>query len=346
MPPRTPEGFRCVIEPYEGTELRVLEMRNQIREVAQTREFLNWRYERSAGAPPSEVCWLRSAAGEDVGMAGIIHRPYWSGMRRIWLPVVGDIGLRPQLRGKGVGRVLLEGLTRHLRAQLTDGPALVIPTEMARRGLAAAGWQTAGILVPHVFPITADGALPDMLRGETLARVVGRVYARAVGSLLRVGRVAKPALVDAADFDSGFDALCDELPRANLVQRAYGSASLTWRYARHPYYRFAVCKLMLGERLAGYIVHSRDRDDCAIADLAVADPSLQRPFLAEFLLRALDKQEYRAVRVVISDKHPARSVLRRLCFIPRPAVAEFQALPAIAAGTPPDWALSLGDKDV
>ena len=330
-----------------GAEERVLEFRNATREQAQPRSYLDWRYETAAEAPAPQICWLRDRGGAAAGMAAIIFRPYWFQQRRCWLPVIGDIGLRAELRGRGLGRQLLQSLTNYLREECGDRPALVIPTAVAHDTLAAVGWRDAGALVPHVFAASTEEALRGALRNDLLARAAAGAYERAMRLVLRDRSFEPGTMVDGVEFDASFDALAQRQPRVGVIQRDFGTDALRWRYARHPHYRFEVTRLVRGGELAGFIVHSREHNDCAILDMSVLEPQLLKPFLGAFLLRAIEEWRVRAVRMMLSDSHPHRPLLRRLLFIPRRAAAVFQVLPP-AAGSPAGaiWPITAGDKDV
>ena len=70
---------------------------------------------------------------------------------RVQVAVIGDISVESKWRNRGFGQVLLRYLTEYLQTYYPRSPALVIPTESARRALERVGWTAAGTLVPSVY---------------------------------------------------------------------------------------------------------------------------------------------------------------------------------------------------
>lgn len=349
--PPAAESYGCTVTSYAGVQGRVLEVRNANRSVPQPQSYLDWRYETPGDAPEPKIFWLNAPSGDVVGMAAVIFRQYWLGSRRMYVPVVGDISVDSRLRGKGLGRLLLDSLTRYLSQHYSDRPALVIPTESARRSLAALGWVTAGRLVPHVFLIDPGAQLRGKLKSAALSRSITAAYRRCMTLWLRRKALGAECLEDGGQFDATFDELWQRRLGSGSMQRDMSAASLEWRYARHPNHRFHVVKLLGQRGLQGFIVYEllRELAELSIHDLFVVDPQLLPGFLAAFLLRHMQEAQVKAVRLTLSDTHSYRTFLHRLGFVPRPADAVvFQALypanaPANAAGS---WSMTFGDKDI
>lgn len=353
-------GYECTVTSYAAAREQVLEVRNANRGVAQTGSYLDWRYETSADAPEPKIFWLNAPTGAVVGMAAVIFRPYWVGSRRMYLPVVGDIAVDSSLRGQGLGRQLLGSLTRYLEQNYADRPALVIPTEVARKTLAALGWVTGGQLVPHVFLVDPSEQLRARLRSARLSSYIAAAYRRCMSLYLRSKAVGPECLQECTGFDSAFDELWQrrfqgESMHSESIQRELSASSLEWRYARHPLHRFRVIKLQGPEGLRGFIVFEQagEATECSVHDIFVRQPDMLPGFLAAFLLSCMRAAQVKAVRFTLSDTHPYRNVVRRLGFVPRhadsvvfqvlyPANSQVSARPGAGAS----WSMTFGDKDI
>ena len=342
-----PGQYTCSFGGYRGDEEAVLAFRNATRPLAEGREYFEWRYHTPAGAPAPVVCWLRGPDGRAAGMAAVIFRRYWYQGRPAWIPVAGDIGLRPELRGQGLGAVLLAGMTAYLRERHAEVPAFVLPTEAARRTLAACGWLDAGRLVPHVFLARPDDWLRARLPGAVIRGASG-LYTRVIGALLRDDAGIAARLEDVTGFDDAYDELDRSAPPAPVPRRCLDAAALRWRYAQNPRVRFETTRLMTQGKLAGFVVASRLGDDLHLHDVVAAEPSGFVPLMKGVLTRVLRRADARSLRFALADTHPYRAHLRRLFFIARPAeAATFQVLAPSGVTVPPGpWHITSGDKDI
>src|SRR4029077_17658793 len=112
------------------------------RDNPETLAYLHWRYERAPDAPEPLLFWLLSPQGIRIGMAAAIFHGYWVNGERVQVAVIGDISLDAAWRGRGLGQLLLRHMTAHLGEHFPRHPALVIPTESARRAFVKIGWTT------------------------------------------------------------------------------------------------------------------------------------------------------------------------------------------------------------
>ena len=127
-------------------------------------------------------------------MASVTFRRYWVNGEPRDLAVLGDISLSKKLRGRGLGRELMEFIGRHLN-DLPQHAAFVIPTSTEEGALRATGWTTAGSLVPHVFVVDPTEKLEPLLRRPWLAHTAAAVFKRLVAIGLRLsnpGQVVAP----------------------------------------------------------------------------------------------------------------------------------------------------------
>jgi GNAT superfamily N-acetyltransferase len=348
LPPT--EDYYFAVTGYAGFEDEILAFRNGNRETPRTRSYLDWRYlGGSSRVPEPLVFWLRSASGEAVGMASMIFRPYLVDGRATALGVIGDISLDERLRGKGMGRLLLDYVRRHLDEHLPGCAALVIPNEAARKSLVASGWETGGAIVPYVLPRAER--FSDAPESKRLAHAATRLW-ELLAALAARWQARKGYTLQIADGpDDSFTALWQTVRPEGLVLSDRGAESLDWRYARHPHSRFGVAQLLKGDGLMGYVAFTLSLSDgtCYVYDLLVREENDLACMLGLFLLHVLRQGGVRAIRLPLSDAHPYRGTLWRLGFVRRTEDRGTFLLhrpEGFPSGASLRWALSQGDKDV
>lgn len=336
---------------YSGYEEQVLRLRNVNRSVAQTGEFLDWRYRILPGLPPPRVAWLLDPAGCPVGMAAAIFRSFCIDGVSSAVGVLGDISLDKRLRGAGFGQRLLAGLSRDLEHMAGGGGrGFVIPTEAARRSLKALGWCDAGQLIPHVCLVDPSVQLTRRLGSGRFAAVLAWPV-RAVLSLaarLQQRRGGEIELAD--DFDEQFDALWSSLPKTGLILGDRSRATLCWRYRDHPSRRFRIARFLRAGVLRGYVIFEMAEGDSelSIQDMVVAERGDLPCMLALFVSWCLGQHRLGTARVSLSEGHPHAASLWRLGFVPRAPQGRFQVLDGSSQGArfAGRWCLTAGDKDI
>ena len=341
------DRFACVVTGYPGHEEEVLALRNANREHEETRQYLDWRYASTGGGPEPKVFWLLSQDGARVGMAAVIFRPYWVSGAFANVAVVGDISVDAALRGRGLGQLLLRFMTQYLDEQLPGTAALVIPTEAARRSLAAVGWKTVGNLVPYVFPVNLTGYIRAFVPSHSLAALLAGPLAS-----LAHWRAARHVLPDrtltvSAEIDDCLLRFWAARPRPPGATRDLGPESLRWRYLNHPRSRFEIAALTSSAALVGSMIFERSEADRAvwIYDLAAASEADLACMLALYVMDELVRADPKSVRVLLSERHPYARCLRRVGFIARRPTAVYQVHSRSAVAERLTWSVTLGDKD-
>ncbi len=340
-------GVSCAVTGFAGMEREILRLRNTNRDNPETAAYLSWRYESAPGAPAPLVYWLLASDGERIGMAAAIFRSYWVRGALTTVAVIGDISLDARWRGRGLGQVLLRFMTQHLDENYPAYAALVIPTESARRALERIGWVAAGSLAPLVYVVDAARYLQPFTRSAALARAVARVIRACLRPLIRRHAPHEGTLKVSDLPDASIEALSSTLMERQCVTRDLASASLSWRYTRHPHTHFRFATLKRAGRAHAFLVfeESTHPGTCVIYDLVAASTTELRSLLALFMLRASSSARVTSLRVLLDEAHPWREELRRLGFIARPAEAVIQvhAREGDVAGW--GWRVSQGDKD-
>jgi GNAT superfamily N-acetyltransferase len=337
----------CTVTGFAGMEAQILRLRNANRENPETLAYLNWRYQSSPEAPAPCVFWLLDPAGEPIGMASAIFRPYWLEGACVQTAVIGDISLDARWRRRGLGQVLLRYMTQHLETHFPSHPALVIPTESARRALAQVGWVTAGSLAPLVYVLDFAPYAQRILRSGVLARGVSRAIRAGVRPLIR-RRAPRDGALHVGDVpDASLPAFVRGLSDTGAVARDLGPRSVNWRYTQHPHTQFRFATFRRAGETRGFLVFedSSAAGTCAVYDLAAAGAQDLQAMLALFMLRSFATPRLVSLRVLLDEQHPWRSELQRLGFIARPTEAVFQVHSGDGRAACWSWRVTQGDKD-
>ncbi|HVY07551.1 MAG TPA: GNAT family N-acetyltransferase [Burkholderiales bacterium] len=345
------DGFKLEKTSFASHAEEVLHMRNANRPIAQSAEYLAWRYQGLAGTQEPAIFWLRGKDGRAAGMASLIFRPYWLDNVKQDVAVLGDISLDSNLRGRGLGAVLLKFMTDHIREIEPDRLALVIPNAAAQRSLSSIGWVTPGRLIPHVLLLNAEHMLRRRVGGVgALAKGLAWPARQIVSALLRKARKPGYSLQLKTSLDDSFTGLWRDCDKTGAVIGDRDAETLAWRYANHPHIAFSFAKLLFGQTLAGYLVYSFSREDreCVIYDLVMRRPEESSCMLAMFAMEVSKDPEIGNIRLLLNDKHPYRANLRKLGFISREASGVFQVNgeKAREGKGSAQWILTGGDKDI
>jgi GNAT superfamily N-acetyltransferase len=344
---RATVGFSVAVTSSQGFEREILRLRNANRDRPETTQYINWRYQHLAGAPPPQVFWLLAPQGERIGMASVVFRPYWLNGTRVQTAVVGDISLDARWRGQGLGRLLLQHMTAYLDEHFPQHPGFVIPTEAARHALAKAGWSAPGTLVPHVYLVDVTRYVRAIVRSAWLTAVIARPLrwvARAFARL-RTPRAGELILSDTPG-EAVHEFLRSVAPSEGAMHDL-GAQTLRWRYQQHPNTPFVFATYTRGGEVRGVLVFEETSLEgiCHVYDLAARAPADMRAMLALFVLRSLDTPGIASVRMLTDDRHPARSTLRVLGFSPRRAEAVYQVHSRDGSAERCTWRVTQGDKD-
>jgi GNAT superfamily N-acetyltransferase len=332
---------------FDGLEREILRLRNANRDRPETLKYLNWRYRRAPDAPEPRVFWLLSPDRQRVGMASVVFRPYWINSARVQTAVVGDISLDARWRGRGLGQVLLRFMTEYLDEHFPQQPAFVIPTEAARRALARVGWAAPGALVPHVYVLDAARYLRALVRSGRLADRIARALRGCARVLARLRAPRDGSLHLQGTLDESLAEFARGLPASGDAVHDLGPESLNWRYAQHPHTRFTFARFTRSGETRGFLVFEDSilNQTCSIYDLVANTPADMRAMLALFVLRGLSTPSLATLRVLLDERHPCRTYLRRLGFIARRPDAVFQVHSRSGLAERLAWCVTLGDKD-
>ena len=340
------DGFQCRVTTYAGFERDVLSLRNTNREVAQSTDYLAWRYADRGCADAPQIYWLDSARGAPVGMASLVPRKYWVDGHASSVGVLGDISLDATQRGKGLGKLLLEFMTRQIGRDAKLPWCLVIPTPAARHALRSAGWVEGGSLVRRALLLDPREIVARKLRSDVLSRSLARGYQAMLRGFLRLGVDGRSELAIGETFGSEFDEFWRAFPKRGLGIADHSAATLEWRYAAHPQKRFRVAASRGAAGMRGYLIFECSAGVCSIYDVLAQSPAALKGMLAPFILRMMSDR-HTSISVTLSDAHPYQTTFARLGFVVREqSVFQVHGSPVHAETRAPVWMLTQGDKDV
>jgi len=337
-------GFE--ISSFAGFERRVLELRNTNRDNPESLPYLEWRYTQTSEAPPPRIFWLLSPGGDRIGMAAAIFRRYAIDGKLGIVAVIGDISVDAAWRGRALGAFLLGVMTRDLLANFPGMPALVIPTDSARRALVRSGWIKGGRLHSWVHVLDGTRYIRPYV-GERAARTLANC-ARAASSWWTRRRIPEGARLEI--LTGAAAALAGLAPTPTLpgrVMRVASEEQWRWRYETHPRVTFRFARLSFGNAPRAVLVFEQESTprSATVYDLHAPDDADARVLLAAFLLWGHQQRSLESVRFVIDGRHPLRKPLRALGFVRRKSDAVFQLRAADPRLTRLDWHLTQGDKD-
>ncbi len=337
----------CEVTGFPGYEGEVLHLRNANRDKPETLAYLAWRYERRQECPPPLIFWLLTGDGHRIGMASVVFRPYWINGARVQAAVVGDISLDARWRGYGLGKHLLSFMTEHLDQNFPTHAAFVIPTEAARRTLAAVGWVTPGALVPHVYLVDATRYIQSLVRSDWVAVRIARQLRHVAHLVARVAAPRDGSLHLKSTLDLPMTEFANGFSGSGDASHDLSTDSLIWRYQQHPHTRFTFASLIRSGTVRGLLVFEDDTLERTrtIYDLVAKSDADMGGMLALLILNALSTSGIVTLRVLLNAQHPCRSQLWRLGFISRRPDAVFQVHSRTGTAERLNWRVTQGDKD-
>lgn len=350
MMPSSTDQYVFSISGFSGFEAEVLRLRNANRPVAQSPEYLDWRYSGAKRTREPKVFWIRDRNGRAVGMASLIFRHFWMGDALREIAVLGDISLDADLRGGGLGRSLLKFMSDELQRNDPDCLAFVMPNRAAQKVLASIGWSTVEKLIPYVFVLNPELKLRRLLRSPWLAKTIARPMGRLMTGAAGLRRKRGYSLDVNGELDGSFETLWRKLDKADIVLSDRGVGALTWRYARHPHCAFRFGKLDRHGNLAGYLVYelAQTTRECTIYDLILLERKDLGCMLALLAEHMAGQGDIDSIRLLFNERHPYRTELWKLGYLAREEAGVFQLLKpeTQAVSGASTWFLTYGDKDI
>jgi len=216
--------------------------------------------------------WLASTdKGEVIGTTGLCRRKFVVNGGTASAGVAIDFAVLKEHRGFGPALKLQRQVTTCLKEGGLDF-IYAYPNQQAWSVIKRAGYKSIGMMTRWVKVLRSHYKLKDVLKSETISRIVSPIVDIVVTKTLRERLRGRPKDVRTEvnnAFDERFDVLWEKVQKQFSIIGERSTAFLNWRYGR---FLKGSCRIFClsdssGENLQGYIVYSiRDRL-CHIDDL-------------------------------------------------------------------------------
>jgi hypothetical protein len=338
--------------PYRGYEDEILLLRNINREIQRNRKYLDWRYVKQEMASPPEIFWVKTSAGNFVGMASLIYRPYWVGGLLREVMVLGDISLNKEYRGSGIAEKFLCFISEYIQEK-SSACALVIPNRPAGKVLIRCGWRVQDQLVHHVLLLNPEKKIYSIVRIDFLSKALSACYRVLLGGYLMIFHAHNDCTLKiSTEFDHDLDVFWKELQKDNQFTRDRSCNSLEWRYKNHPdRLSFVIVTFYAGKSVSGYLVYvvTAGRESVKVYELVSSDEKNFSIFIKLFVNYIQKKDTVDSIRIALNASHPLGRTLRKTGFSARKGgqlILNFGSGCANNQVENVQWCISSGDKDV
>ena len=335
------------VTPYRGHEEEILRIRNNNRSEPQTRDYIEWRYAGEKSPYFPIIYWVHLSDGTRVGMASINFRPYWADNKLLYFAVLGDISLDVKMRGKGIGKRLLQYATTHIKNKPYDC-SLVIPNDAIKRSLDSLGWITPEPFAWYIWFINPASKIYELLKIKIIANVLSAAYAVIIRIKLSPFKIDRYQIEAVEAFDESFDALWKSYKKTGIILRDRSRASLQWRYERHPCRKYSTTRILHEGNFIGYVIYElADDRKCFIVDMLMIENKFIKPAMKIFLQYVARNKVADIVRFKLNMNHPYARKLKEMGFIRKMEGDVFKTFVPDKTTFPVSckWFLTRGDKD-
>lgn len=339
------DGFYIENASYKGNEENVLTIRNRNRDYDATIEYLNWRY-TGLKSEKEPVIFFVKKFQNIVGMASIIYRSYRIKGQKIEVPILGDISIDKDLRGKGVAGLLFIHINKFLNENNIPF-AFVLPNIAAKKSLLKECWKTQEELVRYVFFLNPKRALKKSQNNAFIGEVC-RFASYLIRFYLYLRCCNDIEMRSAYRFGNRFDRLWLQIHKLSLITKERSAKYLTWRYLEHPFDPFQIYEFYQINQFIGYIVakYTKEEDSISIYEVFARNENDLASMLRYFLYKCSHPGKIHSVRITLNKQNPYHSILRKTLFIKRPTDNVFQTYGLSEDLSESKWLITTGDKDV
>lgn len=331
---------------YEGNEEKVLDIKNRNRSENATREHLSWRYRGQKSKKPPIIFFIKTESQKIVGMASLIYRAYSVSGQSVEIPILGDISLDEDLRGKGIAKRLFIYINSYLRKDKALF-AFVLPNIAAKKSLIKSGWKSEQDLIRYVFFLNPKGALKK-IQNKTIISLVSYLFSYPVRSFLFISRHKEIEMRTTNRFSDKFDKFWMQLRNDTLITKDRTAEYLKWRYSQHPFNSFQVYEFYMHKDFIGYIVakYSKEENALSIYELFAKNERDLTSIIRHFIYKCTCMEKVHSVRITLNQKNPYEKILKKNFFIKRPTDNVFQTYDLRTEISESNWLITTGDKDV
>jgi len=334
------------VTTYEGFEDDVLRLRNRNRPDSKTREYMDWRYLGESSSAPSLIFWACDVSGSPVGMAPVIFRKYWMDGLLCDLAVFGDVSLNTELRGKDVGRGLINFANLYLKSK-ANCCSFVIPNQALQKSLLSTGWNKPEPFFWYLWLLDPAGVRIPFLNCKLSSDLIATIY-RKIMFLFLISTKPKLVMRKAETFDLSFDSFWHSYPKKGIIIRDRSPLTLKWRYKDHPINKYEIRTFFYDSQMKGYIVFIVENNGtCRIVDILVKDIRFIKPIMKLILLELWRNTNVKIVRLKLSNDHIYDHELKCAGCIKRYQGDVFQTNWDSRSFEKQNykWFLTIGDKD-
>lgn len=332
-----------------------MKVRNANRDDARDENYFDWRYLGRPGGKPAAIVLARNGKGEAVGALSLIPHSYWVDNALATVGLLGDISVSREWRGKNIAQQMLRFLAQ-LDAVRSLRCCLVLPNEPAARPLEKSGWSGVSSLNRYIRVVSIERLLLKRSFPGWLAKALSFVI---TPGYERMFSVSAPARADAYDLemidsiDSQFDELWNSIKKSGMVIACRDGDHLTWRFARHPLWKYRFLVLKHGGELQGYVAFHVNDDNCYIDDVFCRDvPGLPAYLMHAFVTGQRNSGAVTTINIQINRNYVSAAAMSRLGFSRRSDFQRVMVLPRADAAddlallSTRNWFMTIGDKDI
>ncbi len=340
-----------LVEPHihteQNSELLALWSRN-LPEGDSARQ--QWLYESGM----ARNWFLRNAAGECIGSAGLMQRRMKCGNRNFVTGQTVDLNVDAGFRS--VGPAL--SLERHLASQLGDyvhGLLYGVPGPQAECVLKRVGYRPVGVFERWAKPIRTYDKLKQHITFPAIGRTTAFIVDCSLALRSRDFWLRLPhryAIERLTRFDERFDRLWEKGSSQFQIAGERTSAYLQWRFGDNPEQKFEILALVSAQNreILGYVVSHVINRKLTIADLFFLDGESLDWTLTAFL-KSIRRQQVDLVTMVYLGSSILTDRLQAFGFYRRPFERKLLALPepsmlSADAFDVQNWYFTKADSDI
>lgn len=329
----------------------LIEFRNINRAVPRDRRYFDWRYLGRPCARRPIIVWAESE-GRRVGALTLFPHDFHVLDAEYPVGVLGDISVREECRGMGVGGAMFRFLAE-LEAVRTLHGCVVLPNADAARPLGKAGWRDANTIgrLAKIIDFRPWSARLVDHRFAVMLAIPLNLLTRALSYEARY-RSGDYEVLPISQVDARFDELWRQARKNGRIVGLRDARYLRWRYETHPTHSYRTVAVAHRGILRGYAMYRIVGDICLVDDVFCVDWERDEIHIVGLLLAQLRARKGIATVSVMMNRGSAELAWRRFGFVRRVDQQRVMVLDRAAPGgdlegaAPPAWHLTAGDKDV
>jgi GNAT superfamily N-acetyltransferase len=338
-------GFYIEAAEYYGHEEEIISIRNRNRSDSATKRYLDWRYIGKKSDKSPVIFFVKSTSGKNVGMASIIYREYCIRGKKTAVPILGDISIDAELRGKGIAKMLFLAINNYLDKENIPF-AFVMPNIPARKSLCKENWRIGQEMVRYVFFLNPKAIFKEKMNSVLVGKTGdwASIFIRFFLSILHDKKLIMRA---PSSFRKSNDEYWQRWREITEITKNRTLEYLNWRYLEHPYDAFHIYEFFKLEEFIGYIVAKfSDDGSIIIYEIVTGNQDDFDRMIKYFLFKCSYMKKVHSVRITLNRENPYRKALKKAFFVERPTPNVFQTYGLNHQLSELSWLITSGDKDV